>query len=120
MFDQTLSTLIAIVQDLAYTVVFLVCAAASYLTLQQPKVKQGLAGSGALARVVLFVALATLLSQALTPIVTDVFAFPWGLIHRESGFTSSAKCLGGVMVLVGLAVGSWLLSKQSGSTVENG
>ena len=120
MSNQTLSTLIAIVQDLVYTVVFLLCAAASYLTLRQPKVKQWLAGSGALVRAVLFIALATLLSQALTPIITDLFAFPWGLIHRDSGFTASAKCLGGVLVLVGLVVGSWLLAKRSRGPGENG
>ncbi len=44
----TLSTIISILQDLPYAVVFLLCAGVSYLTLQQPRVKQWLTDAGTL------------------------------------------------------------------------
>lgn len=116
MSDQTISTIFSIMQDLSYTVVSLLCAAASYLTLQQPEVKQWLGEAGTLAKIVIFIALAKLLSLALTPIVSDLFALPRGLLGRDSGFTSTIQCLGGVLVLGGLAVGSWLLAKGPAAT----
>ena len=111
MSDLTLSTIISVLQNLTYTVVFLLCAGVSYLTLQQPRVKQWLTGAGTLVNVILFIILAGLLYQAASPIISDLFALPHGLISstRGAGFTASARCLSGVLVLAGLAVGSWRL-----------
>ena len=116
MSTQTISTIISILQDLSYTVVSLLCAAASYLALRQPKAKQWLGEAGTLVKIVIFIALAKLLSLALTPIVSDLFALPRGLLGRDSGFTSTVQCLGGVLVLGGLAAGSWLLAKGPDTT----
>ncbi len=111
MSDQTIFIIINTLQDLSYTAVSLLCAAVSYLTLQQPKVRQWLGEAGALVKIVLFIVLTKLLSLALTPIVADLFVLPKGLLGRDSEFVSSVQCLGGVLVLLGLAVGSWLLAK---------
>ena len=114
MSDLTLSTIISILQNLTYAIVFLLGAGAAYLTLNQPRVRQWLKGTGVIVHVVLFLALSTLLYQSISPIINDLFAFPRGLINstRTAGFTSSAQCLSGVLVLIGLAFGSWRLSKE--------
>lgn len=117
MSDYTLSIVINILQDLSHTVLFLLCTAASYLTLQQPKVKQWLNGASVLVKIVLFIAVARLLDLTLSPVITDLFALPRGLIGRDSGFSSSIQCLGGILTLTGLVVGSWLLAKESGLIV---
>ena len=111
MLDQALS----ILQDLAYTIVFLVSAAASYLALQQPKVRQWLDGTGVLVHVVVFIALANLLSMTANSIIRDLFAFPWGLISQSNGFAASVQCLGGVLVLGGLILGSYQLAQRLGA-----
>ena len=113
MSDLTLSTIITILQNLTHTIVFLLSAGAAYLTLNQPRVRQWLKDTGVIVHVVLFLVLSTLLYQAISPIISDLFAFPRGLINssRTAGFTSSAQCLSGVLVLIGLAFGSWQLSK---------
>jgi hypothetical protein len=113
MSDSTVSIAISVIQDLAYTVVFLICVAASYLTLQQPKVKAWLEGTGVLVHVVVFIVLAALLSMAVNPIISDLFAFPHGLINQANGFSVSVQCLGGVLGLAGLVVGGWLLAGRS-------
>ena len=115
MSNFTLSTIISVLQDLTYAVVFLLCAGVSYLTLQQPRIKQWLTDAGTLVNVVLFIILAELLYQAASPIISDLFALPRGLISstHNAGFTASARCLSGVLVLVGLAVGSWRLVKEN-------
>jgi hypothetical protein len=114
MSDLTLSTILTILQNLTYTIVFLLSAGAAYLTLSQPRVRQWLKGTGVIVHVVLFLVLSTLLYQTLSPIISDLFAFPRGLIDssRTAGFTASARCLSGVLVLIGLAFGSWRLSKE--------
>jgi|GEM_PF-6067234 len=114
MSNLTLSTIITILQNLTYAVMFLLCAGVSYMTLQQPRVRQWLNGAGALVQVVLFLCVATLLYQATSPIISKVFAFAHGLTNssRNAGFTASTQCLSGVLVLVGLVVGSWQLAKQ--------
>jgi hypothetical protein len=117
MSNFTLSTIITILQHLTYAVVFLLCAGAAYATITQQRVQQWLGDASALVKVVLFLALSALLYQAISPIVSDFYAFPRGLINSTStaGFTSSAQCLSGVLVLLGLAFGSWRLAAQSRS-----
>lgn len=115
MSDLTLSTIIVIVQDLTYSIVFLLCIGAAYMTLKQPSVKRWLADASLLVNVVFLLALTTLLYQAISPVISDFLAFPQGLINsgsRTAGFTASARCLGGVLILIGLVVGSWMLGKE--------
>ena len=111
--NRTLLTIISILQDLAYAVAFLLAVGAAYLTLKQPRVKQWLNDAGPLATGVVFVALSALLYQAVSPIVVNLFALPRGLTStsRETGFTASAQCLRGVLMLAGLVGGAWLLVK---------
>jgi len=118
--DDVLSIIVSTLRDLSHTAAFLIGAVVSYLTLQQPKVKQWLAGAGALVRIAIFAALAVLLYLPLSYAVSDLFAFPTGLINEESGFYASARCLGGVVILAALAAGVVLLVKQAkeGDTEE--
>ena len=113
MSDPTFSIIVGILRDLLYTVAFLICALVAYLTLQQPLAKQWFANSGALIRVVVFIILTELLVLPFNAIVGDLMAFPLGLINRSNGFSVSIQCLGGVLTLAGLAVGSWLLVQRS-------
>lgn len=121
MSDLTLSTIIIILQNLTYAVVFLLSAGAAFLTLRQPRVRQWLNDASSLVHIVFFLALAALLYQAISPIITDLFAFPRGLINssRTTGYTSSTQCLSGVLVLIGLAAGSWRLSRERKSRDED-
>jgi hypothetical protein len=116
MSNPTLSVTFGILRDLLYTAAFLACALVAYLTLQQPPAKQWLANGGALIRVVVFIILTELLVLPFNAIVGDLMAFPLGLISRSNGFSASIQCLGGVLALAGLAVGSWLLAKRSPSS----
>jgi hypothetical protein len=115
MSDLTLSIVITILQNLTYAIVFILSAGAAYLTLNQPRVRDWLRGAGVLVQVVLFLVLSTLLYQTATPILSDLFAFPRGLMDssRTAGFVSSARCLSGVLVLGGLVFGSWRLAKSN-------
>ena len=113
MSDYTLSIILSIVQDLIYTILFLVCAAVAYFTLQQPKAKQWLAEAGPLVKAVVFVVVAALLYSAVNGPVFDILSFPRALIERENGFYASVQCFGGVLVLVSLAVGIGILAKRS-------
>lgn len=115
MSDLTFSTILTIVQDLAAAIVFLLCAGAVFLALKRPKVRQWLQGAGPIVDIVLFLAFSALVYQSLSPILYDLLAFPRGLISHDStaGFTSSARCLGGLLVLVGLALGAWQINKKS-------
>jgi hypothetical protein len=118
MSDYTLSVILSIVQDLTYTVLFLVCVVVSYFTLRQPKVKQWLAEAGLLVKAVVFVAVAALLYSAIDGPVYDILSFPRALINRESGFTASIQCFGGLAVLIGLAAGVGLLTRERNAPEE--
>lgn len=109
---SNVSTIVSILQDLLYTAVFLLCAAVAYLTLQRPLIKQWLASGGTLTRVVLFIILTELLVRPANAIVGDLLAFPIGLINRSNGFLVGARCLGGLLALAGLGIGSWLLVRR--------
>lgn len=91
---------------------FLVCLAASYLTLQEPQIKQWLARFSVLVRLVVFIALAGILSIALNSIVSTLLAIPRGFVYQESGVNTAFRCLGGLLVLGGLAYGGYLLLKD--------
>ena len=118
MTDITFSTIIQILQHLTYAVVFLLSAGAAFLALRQTQVQKWLADAGPLVQIVLFIALSALLYQAVSPIIGNVFAFAFGLLeyNRTAGFTASSRCLSGVLVLAGLVVGSWQLSKGRAKT----
>jgi hypothetical protein len=111
--NRTFLTIISITQDLAYAVTFLLAAGAAYLALRQPHVKLRLDDAGPLVTAVVFVTLATLLYQGVSPIVGHLFAFPRGLIstNPDTGFTSSVQCLRGILVLAGFVAGAWFLIK---------
>ena len=89
--------------------------AASYLTLQEPRVKQWLARFSMLVRLVVFIALAGILSTALNSVMSDLFAIPRSFVYQESGIYSAFRCLGGLLVLGGLGYGCYLLLKGSAS-----
>lgn len=112
--NRTLSTVISVLQNLAYTIIFLLAVGAAYLTLKQSRIKQWLSDMGLLVTGVVFVVLSALLYQAVTPVVASLFAFLQGLTStsRETGFTASAQCLRGVLMLTGLVGGAWLLVKE--------
>jgi hypothetical protein len=116
--SYTLSVILRIVQDLIYTVLYLVCAAVSYFTLQQPRVRQWLAGANLLVKAVIFVTIASLLYFAIDGPIFDILYFPRALINGDNGFYASADCLGGVLVLVGLAVGIGLLARKRSEPEE--
>ena len=110
----TLSTVFTILQNLAYAVVFLLAIGAAYLTLKDDRVRTWLKGTQPLVRVVLLLSLAALVYQAVSPVVTDLFAFPRCLISSSasSGFTATTQCLTGIAVLCGLVFASWHLAKE--------
>jgi hypothetical protein len=118
MSNYTLSVIVDILREIAYTVAYLAAAVVAYLALQQPKVKQWLSPAGKLVRVVIFLALTVLIEWPFGYIVSDLFAFLDALVGQEPVVYPGVRCFGGVLMLVALAVGIVLLSRNSHTEME--
>jgi len=111
--SNTLSIVLNIFQYLVHVLAFIGCAVAAYLALQQPRLKEWLAGSHLLVRVVLFIALTELLVLPVNSIISYLFALPNGLVNQyNNGFIASMQCLVGLLMIASLAAGGWMLAKQ--------
>ena len=118
--NYTIAVVVDILRDLAYTVLYIASAVVVYLALQRPKVKQWLSPAGALARVVVFLALTALVDWPLSLLISDLFNFLESLVTQEPVVYPIVRCFGGVAVLVAMAVGVVLLARDSGTGEEEG
>jgi hypothetical protein len=118
MSNHTLSIIVDILRELAYTVILLAAAVVAYLALQRPKVKQWLRPAGRLVQVVVFLALTVLIEWPFGYIVSDLFAFLAALVGQEPVVYPGVRCFGGVLTLVTLTVGIVLLARGSGAERE--
>ncbi len=109
----TLSTALSMLQNLVYALAFIGCAAAAYLALQQPRLKEWLGDSSVLVRIVLFIALTELLALPVNGIIGSLFALPNGLVNQyNNGFIASVQCLVGLLMIASLAAGGWMLAQR--------
>jgi hypothetical protein len=119
MSNYTVAVIVDILRDLAYTVVYIGAAVVVYLALQRPKVKQWLNPAGALARIVVFLALTALVDWPLSLLISDLFNFVESLVTKEPVIYPIVRCFGGVVVLIAMVVGVVLLARDSGKGEES-
>jgi hypothetical protein len=118
MSNYTIVVIIDSLRDLAYTVVYVAAAVVVYLALQRPKVKEWLNPAGALARVVVFLALTALVDWPLSLLIGDLFNLLESLVTQEPVIYPIVRCLSGTVVLVAMTIGVVLLARDSGKAGE--
>ena len=112
MSDDTFLAFIRTAQILAYTVAYLVSAAAVFFMFQQPKLKAWFDETGELTQVIGFIILSTLLAQPVETIIAKLFSFVIALVQSHDEFIASVQCLSGLLIFGTLVAGSWLLLRQ--------
>lgn len=109
---EPFSTLISVFQQFLYALAFVGSAAVAFLVLQQPRIKPWMLENNALVRIVAFIALTGLLLIPVNSIISDLFALQYGLGSLGSGLSTAVQCLGGLLGIVCLVGGAWLLAQR--------